>query len=66
MKDIVKGIICSSIDESELIRYLGFEQGVVNTGQEDIPAALILVQGFGDMAYNQAQNEYFLANVGKH
>jgi uncharacterized protein (TIGR01319 family) len=66
LKDTVKGIICSSIDESELIRYLGFEQGVVNTGQEDIPAALILVQGFGDMAYNQAQKEYFLANVGKH
>ncbi|MCK9557990.1 MAG: glutamate mutase L [Candidatus Cloacimonetes bacterium] len=59
------GIICPSMDEADLCEYLGAEQGVINTGDEHIPASLVLIQGFGDIALVPQQEKYFRENTGK-
>ncbi|MCB5263793.1 MAG: glutamate mutase L [Candidatus Cloacimonadaceae bacterium] len=60
------GIICPSIDEADLCNYLNTEQGVINTGGEHIPASLVLVHGFGDIALLPHQERYFKDNTNKY
>ncbi len=44
----VKGIVVSSINNSDLIDYIGFEIGVALTGNEDLPFSIIITEGFGN------------------
>ncbi len=44
----IKGIICGGIDERELVNFLGYEIGVIITGQEKIGFTLIVTEGFGN------------------
>jgi hypothetical protein len=46
----VKGIVVGGIRREDLARFLGYEIGVAVTGYEDIPFALIITEGFGNMA----------------
>lgn len=59
------GIICSAIDEKNLVEYLGLEQGVINTGFEPIKATLILIQGFGEIPLTASQKEFFSSQNGQ-
>ena len=58
-------IICPALQESVLADYLGLEPGVINTGQEVLPASLILVQGFGELNYKPHQLAFMRENHGK-
>lgn len=59
------GIICPTVDEGDLVEYLGLEQGVINTGLEAIKATLILIQGFGDIPLTALQKEFFSSQDGQ-
>ncbi|MDD3282730.1 MAG: glutamate mutase L [Candidatus Cloacimonetes bacterium] len=65
IKQNAKGIIFPSINQGDLIQYLGFEQGVINTGQENIPASIVLINGFGEIPFSSNQEKFFKDNVGK-
>lgn len=51
LKDLAKqqarGVVCYNIDALELVRYLDFEPGVINTGNENLPLAVLILGGFG-------------------
>ncbi|MDD3563058.1 MAG: hypothetical protein PHR32_05235, partial [Candidatus Cloacimonetes bacterium] len=65
IEDGAIGIICPSIDEKNLVEYLGLEQGVINTGFELIKATLILIQGFGEIPLTASQREFFSSQNGQ-
>lgn len=44
------GVVAGAIVDTELISYLGHDIGVAITGQEDVPATLILTEGFGSIS----------------
>lgn len=47
------GIITGSIDADTLRDYVGYEIGVSITGDEEVPATLIITEGFGDLAISE-------------
>ncbi len=61
----VRGIIAASVAEADLVQYLGYEQGVINTGFEAIPSTLILLQGFGELPYSAVQRAFLQDQDGK-
>lgn len=61
----VKGIIASSIDNSDLVDFTGEEIGVALTGNENIPFPLILTEGFGDFKMDKNYHDFFRQNNGK-
>jgi len=48
-----KGIVTGSIDAETLREYVGFEIGVSITGDEEVPATLIITEGFGDLPISE-------------
>lgn len=46
----VRGAVCLGIESGELVSFLGFEPGVINTGNESLPLALLILGGFGTQA----------------
>ena len=42
-----KGVVAYAMDASELVEFLGFEPGVINTGNESLSLAILLLGGFG-------------------
>jgi uncharacterized protein (TIGR01319 family) len=60
-----RGIIAAAIQEADVVDYLGVEQGVINTGFEAIPGALVLIQGFGRLELSAAQRAFFEQQNGK-
>lgn len=61
----VIGIICPTVEEGDLVKYLGLEQGVINTGLEAIKATLILIQGFGEIPLTASQQAFFRSHDGQ-
>ncbi len=61
----LKGVIAPSIDNSDLVDFIGEEIGVALTGNENVPFPLILTEGFGDFAMEDAYWEFFKQNNGK-
>lgn len=49
----VVGVVTGGIIDRDLVAYLGHDIGVAITGQEDVPAALIVTEGFGVMRMAQ-------------
>jgi len=45
----VVGIICGSIDDKVLAKYVGYTISLPITGKEDIPTTLIITEGFGSL-----------------
>jgi len=43
----IKALIVDTISERELIRFLGFEPGVINSGNEILDYSIIILSGFG-------------------
>ncbi|MDP2173671.1 MAG: glutamate mutase L [Candidatus Cloacimonadaceae bacterium] len=54
-----RGVICSMIQASQLVRFLSFEPGVINTGFESIPLSIMLLEGFGDQPMPQTWIDIF-------
>lgn len=42
-----RGVVCHMMDATELTAWLDFEPGVINTGNEDLPLAVLILRGFG-------------------
>jgi hypothetical protein len=47
------GLVVGAVRDEALRRYLGYDIGVAITGQEDVPMALILTEGFGELPMAQ-------------
>lgn len=61
----VKGIIVGSIDDKDLIDFLGYDVGVAITGHEDIGLTLILTEGFGELRISDRTFELLKKFDGK-
>jgi hypothetical protein len=42
-----RGVVCHMMYATELTAWLDFEPGVINTGNEDLPLAVLILRGFG-------------------
>jgi hypothetical protein len=49
-----KGVVCYQMDATELVNFLGFEPGVINTGNEILPLTLLILSGFGTLPMPEA------------
>ncbi|RLC47203.1 MAG: hypothetical protein DRH57_04465 [Candidatus Cloacimonadota bacterium] len=61
----VKGIIASSIDNKDLVKFIDSEIGVALTGDEKIPYPIIITEGFGDFKMDERYVEFFKKSEGK-
>ncbi|MBW6514493.1 MAG: glutamate mutase L [Candidatus Syntrophosphaera sp.] len=43
-----RGLICHELDATELTAFMGFEPGVINTGNEALPLTVMVLSGFGN------------------
>ncbi len=55
----VAGVIAPSIDNKDLVEFLGEEIGVALTGNESIPFPIILTEGFGNFRMNAVYENFF-------
>ncbi|MBN2017187.1 MAG: glutamate mutase L [Candidatus Cloacimonetes bacterium] len=55
----VGGVIAPSIDNKDLVSFIGEEIGVALTGNEVIPFPIILTEGFGDFRMNAVFEDFF-------
>ncbi|MEA3475467.1 MAG: glutamate mutase L, partial [Candidatus Cloacimonadota bacterium] len=55
----ISGIIAPSIDNKDLVKFIGEEIGVALTGSEKIPYPIILTEGFGDFSMNDSYRKFF-------
>jgi hypothetical protein len=53
------GVIAGSIDNQDLIDFLGYELGLAITGNEELNLTLVVTEGFGDMAMSQRAFDIF-------
>ena len=58
------GFICSSIDDSTLTQFLGYEIGIALTGDESIPMTLIITEGFGKLQMSSRIYDLLKASSG--
>lgn len=61
----VAGVVAPSIDNSDLVEFIGEEIGVALTGNEMIPFPIILTEGFGDFKMNAEYTEFFMKQQNK-
>ncbi|MCK4359019.1 MAG: glutamate mutase L [Candidatus Cloacimonetes bacterium] len=61
----ISGIIAPSIDNKDLVRFIGEEIGVALTGSEKIPFPIIITEGFGEFSMNETYKEFFKKANGK-
>lgn len=61
----VKGVIAASIDNADLVEFIGDEIGVALTGNEAIPFPVILTEGFGEFPMFDDYTEFLKENSGK-
>ncbi|NLW18098.1 MAG: hypothetical protein GXY81_00095 [Candidatus Cloacimonetes bacterium] len=52
-KQGIAGLVCHEMDASALTNWLGFEPGVINTGNETLPFNIMVLNGFGQAAMPQ-------------
>jgi hypothetical protein len=60
----VKGVIAASIDNKDLVEFIGEDIGVALTGNENIPFPLILTEGFGNFEMDEDYNKFFKEHDG--
>lgn len=60
-----KAIVLRAISELELVDYLGFEPGVINTGNEIIKSAVVILDQFGNAKEPSKWEQFFKAQAGK-
>ena len=59
------GVVVGSIDDVDLRTFVGYDIGVAVTGQEQVPFALIVTEGFGRVPMAQATFELLASLEGK-
>jgi len=55
----VAGVVAPSIDNKDIVEFLGEEIGVALTGNENIPFPIILTEGFGNFRMNAVFETFF-------
>jgi biotin carboxyl carrier protein len=63
-KKKVKGVIAASIDNKDLVEFIGEDIGVALTGNENIPFPLIITEGFGNFEMDKDYNKFFKEHDG--
>ena len=63
-KKKVKGVIAASIDNKDLVEFIGEDIGVALTGNENIPFPLIITEGFGNFEMDSDYNKFFKEHDG--
>ncbi|MEF3694117.1 MAG: glutamate mutase L [Candidatus Cloacimonadota bacterium] len=43
----IAGLICQWIEEADVSKFLGYELGIINTGNENLEFSLLILSGFG-------------------
>ena len=61
----IAGVIAPSIDNKDLVEFLGEEIGVALTGNESIPFPIILTEGFGNFRMNAVFETFFKEQQNK-
>jgi len=61
----VKGVVAASIDNEDLVEFIGEEIGVALTGNESIPFPIIITEGFGDFEMFKDYYKFFQKQNGK-
>jgi len=61
----VKGVVAASINNEDLVEFIGEEIGVALTGNESIPFPIIITEGFGEFAMFADYAEFFHKQSGK-
>lgn len=64
VKRKVQGVIAPSMNNLELVKYIGKPIGVALTGNEDIPFPLIITEGFGNFKLSNNYTKIFAENNG--
>ncbi|MCB0329595.1 MAG: hypothetical protein KDD70_08025, partial [Bdellovibrionales bacterium] len=49
----IAGLVCGSIDDEVLAKFLGYELGIALTGDEDIPFTIVVTEGFGELPLSE-------------
>lgn len=61
----VRAVISPSMYVPELSQFLGTAPGLINTGHEDIPFSILLVNGFGNSQYSRSVDDFLTGARGK-
>ena len=61
----IKGLIIPSLNNNDLVRFIGNEIGVALTGREPIPYPIILTEGFGNFPMHNSIREKLQSSAGK-
>lgn len=61
----IKALIVSLIDEATLIRFMKFEPGLINTGNETLPYSILICEGFGKLKQESTIDGFFIKAEGK-
>jgi hypothetical protein len=59
------GLVIGAVRDEALREYLGYDIGVAITGQEEVPMALILTEGFGELPMAQRTWELLTSLAGQ-
>jgi len=62
----IKGVVAASIDNLDLVEFIGREIGVALTGNESIPFPLILTEGFGDFTMDEKYLKVFEDHINEN
>ena len=63
-KKKVKGVIAASLDNKDIVEFIGEDIGVALTGNENIPFPLIITEGFGNFKMDKDYDKFFKENDG--
>ena len=61
----VKGVVAASIDNEDLVEFIGEEIGVALTGNESIPFPFIITEGFGNFKMFEQYSNFLKGHNGK-
>lgn len=62
----IAGLVCSNIQEKTLCDFIGFELGVINTGNESLEFPILILHTFSDEAMSVSLWKELLKQEGKH
>jgi len=61
----IRGLICPGMKQIDLVAFLGYELGVINTGNEHIPFSILILTAFGANRYPPYLEEMLQVQEGR-
>lgn len=59
VKARIKGLVCPGLQQADMVNYLNNELGVINTGNEQLPFALMITEAFGAQKLSNEHKKVF-------